>query len=376
MNRRTLNTDSGSLTLGNTLNAGGFVVRKLGSGSLTLGAANAITGGVEINNGTVLLGNDAGLGTAPVSNPSGNNVQILSSNGVARTIANPINFSGQGSIGFSADNGVGATLTGPITAGTLGGAAAVFGVGANTTVTVNGVISGAGGVTKGAGGTLVLNANNTYAGGTFVSNGRLAVNGTSTSDTTVGGGTLQGTGQARILSVFDDPANANPAGTLSPADDTAAGTFTAGRADFGSGGMFLVDLNDVNGAAGTGFDQLLLNGNGGTPNSNLSVSADAATPFTVALDGTGAGFDPAQMYSFLIVAAGDVTGATPTDAFDPATILVDASAFDPSFAGAFSVAETGGGLSLVYTPGTVVPEPTALAAIGFGGLALLRRRRA
>ena len=380
VNRRTVDTNTGSVALNGTITANAdsarnLNLRKLGAGTLTLGAANNLSGTFEINNGTVLLGNDAAFGGATVVNPTGNNIRIASTDAAARTLTNGFDFSGQGGVAFGPTDALGGTgnitVNGPITLGTTGpGVQTIGGDLANTTF--NGSISGAGGLSKAGTGTLVLNGPSTFAGTTNVGNGILVVNGTSVSDTTVGGGILQGTGQARVLSVFGDTTVDGPEGTLSIADAATAGIFTAGRADFGVGGTYRLTLLDPDAAAGVGFDQLVLNGNGDTPNANLSVSATGGS-FVIELVGGSAGFDASEDFSITIVDAADVTGAGPDDPFNPAGIAVDASGFGGDLmGGTFSVAEVGGDLNLVFT---AVPEPASLALAGLGGLALLRRRR-
>ena len=378
-NRRTVDTNTGTVILNGMLTANAnparnFNVRKIGAGTLTLNAANVITGTFESTNGDVRLGNNLALGTATVINSSGNTVRFLSSDGTVRTLANNFTFAGTGAFVFTETGGPNATLTGSIATGPSG-TLQTLGGGVGTTTTINGVISGAGGISKAtAGSTIVLNGNNTYTGATNVGNGTLVVNGTSVSDTNVGGGILQGTGQARILSVFGDTTTAGPEGTLSIAGPTAAGAFTAGRADFGVGGTFRLTLNSAAAGAGVGFDQLVLNGNGNTPNNNLSVSATGGS-FVIELVG-GSGFDGSTSFTIPIVLAGDVTGAGPTDPFNPAGIAVDSSMFGGNLnGGTFSVAEVGTNLNLVFTAGAI-PEPTSLAVLGLGGLGLLRRRRA
>ncbi|HEV2292726.1 MAG TPA: autotransporter-associated beta strand repeat-containing protein [Tepidisphaeraceae bacterium] len=229
---------------------------------------------------------------------------------------------------------------------------------------VNGVISGAAGFGKGAQGTMVLNGNNLYTGPTTIANGTLAINGSNVSDTLVGAGKLQGVGSVRILSVYDDASNANPAGALSPGDDTAAATFTASRADFADGGSYLFNLNDAATGAGIGWGLLSLNG-AGTANGNLDVPAGAGG-FTINLTGAGAGFDDGIDQVFTMVDAAAVTG------FDPSDFVIDTSGFAPTYGGTFSVSDAGGNLNLVYT---AVPEPAVASLMGIAGLVLLTRRR-
>ncbi len=76
---------------GGTL-SGSMNLVKAGSGSLTLNAANAFTGGTSITGGTVVLGNAAALGTGPVS------VDNAGLNLAGFTLANPVSFTGTNTI--------------------------------------------------------------------------------------------------------------------------------------------------------------------------------------------------------------------------------------------------------------------------------------
>lgn len=363
---RTIDVRNGTMTFSDTLTVEPTLdVQKLGSGTLVLGGENVMSGDFRINNGEVRLGTDTSLGTATVVNPTGNTIRVVSDDGSDLTLANPFALSGQGGISFSENDGGDVTLNGPITLGTTASGITTVGGGVNTTVTANGVISGDGGISKATQSTFVSNADNTYTGLTNVGNGTLVLNGSNLSDTLLGGGTLQGTGSVRVLSVYDEATNANPAGVLSPGDDTAAATFTASRADFADGGTYLVNLNDVNSTAGSGWDLLTLDGAHGTANANLDVSAGEGG-FTIDISGPGAGFDPMENYAFTIVDAADVTS------FDEGDFVIDSSSFEQDLAGGtFSVEANGGDLQLVFT---AIPEPATASVLGLAGLMLLRRR--
>lgn len=373
LNRRTIDTPTdttltinGVLSSGTnpnaTANNGTFDVRKIGAGTLVLTAANSITSTFESANGTLRLGNDAALGTATfiANNGSANTVRLIPHDATPRTLANPITLGGGGPLVLTEPSGASMTVTGPITTNSV----KPIGVLENTTATISGPISGAGGIAKNNPGTLVLSGANTYSGQTVINNGTLVVNGSSASDTVVGAGKLQGTGSAKVLSIFDEPTNPFDAGTLSPRDDTLAGTFTAGRADFADGGDYLFNLNDVNGGAGVGWDLLTLTG-AGTANANLDVPAGAGG-FTINLTGPGTGFNEALDASFTIVDADAVTN------FEPADFIVNTTGFAPSFTGTFSVSDANGNLNLVYTP---VPEPAAAGVLGLLAFAALARRQ-
>jgi MYXO-CTERM domain-containing protein len=111
----------------------------------------------------------------------------------------------------------------------------------------------------------------------------------------------------------------------------------------------------------------------------LAISADEAHPFTINLTsktlgnlaGEADGFDPTVSYTFLLATAADgITG------FNPAAFTLNTSAFTNPFTGAWSIAANGDSLSLIYTGGSAIPEPSTCAAwLGAAALALSAARR-
>lgn len=391
-NPKSLDIRAGSsLVLNNTINSGTYVVQKVGPGTITFNVASpSFTSEYRIANGTTYLANDGALGSAFIGFTSGNNIRIASADSAVRTLPNNISHTGTGGMSFGETGGPDMVLNGDVTLGA--GASRTFGGGDDVTVTFNGNISGDGsasvfakataasfvlnGNVTGAAlfvgnGSVVLNGNqsgvNTASQISTVSGGALEVNGQHAGNVNVGGGALRGTGSVRILSLYDgDTTDAALGGMLSPGSDTAVGTLTAGRADFGDGGRYRFNLANALGTPGTGWDLLMLDGNGGTANDYLNVSAGTGG-FVIELDGLGAGFNPLLPSSFKMVDAGAVTG------FDPAKFVVDASGFTPSLmGGSFSVSDAGGNLNVVFTP---VPEPGTAGLLALASLALLRRRR-
>nr|WP_218172919.1 autotransporter serine protease [Pseudomonas yamanorum] len=100
-------------------------------------------------------------------------------------------------------------------------------------------ISGHGGLTKQGIGALVLTGTNTYSGPTLVNQGLLAVNGSITSDVTVGSsGVVGGSGQIGSLT-------ANSGGTVAPGN--SIGTLNvAGDVNFAAGSTYAVELSATN----------------------------------------------------------------------------------------------------------------------------------
>lgn len=161
-------------------------------------------------------------------------------------------------------------------------------------------------------------------------------------------------------------------GILSPGN--SLGTLTASNTTWLSGGVYLWEINDATGAAGTNWDLFNVNGT----LSLADISAD--NPFTIALrslglddnPGEAANFDPTRTYTWTIVmASGGITD------FDAAGFSIDSSGFaNAPGSNRFSLSSDGARLTLTYS---AVPEPAHIG-LGIGtlllALAAMRRRRA
>lgn len=161
-------------------------------------------------------------------------------------------------------------------------------------------------------------------------------------------------------------------GILSPGN--SLGTLTASNTTWLSGGVYLWEINDATGAAGTNWDLFNVNGT----LSLADISAD--NRFTIALrslglddnPGEAANFDPTRTYTWTIVmASGGITD------FDAAGFSIDSSGFaNAPGSNRFSLSSDGARLTLTYS---AVPEPAHIG-LGIGtlllALAAMRRRRA
>ena len=164
-------TGSGSVTLGsgtitiNNMNSDSFAgiisgtggLIKTGTGTQTLSGGNSFTGKVQINQGTLSIGAESGLGGT-----------------VASLTADQLQFAG-GTLavntGFAMSNNRGITLN-------SGGG--TIDVASGQTLGIGGVITGANNLTKSGSGTLTLSGANNYSGGTTISEGTLQLGNGST----------------------------------------------------------------------------------------------------------------------------------------------------------------------------------------------------
>ena len=278
--------------------SGAGSLRKIGAGTLRLGAANAYAGGTFVDAGTLATDVTGALGSGAASVAAGATLQLgggFAAGGAAIGNQGTVRFQDTASAGTSAitnatggvlvfadaasaskatvSNAAGAQVridqsTTGVNVGALGGAGnvllgakALTTGGLNTSTTVSGTISGAGGsVVKVGSGTLTLTGANSYTGGTTVTGGTLAANNASGSATGTGavqvqsGATLAGTGSiAGAVSIAKG-------GVLS-AGNGGAGTLTLGGLSLADGAVLNYDLGQAGVAGGALNDLVNVNGN-------------------------------------------------------------------------------------------------------------------
>lgn len=239
---------------------------------------------------------------------------------------------------------------------------------AQTTVAFQGGVSGSAGMFVGGAGRVIFEGANTFTGplsvdadATVLVHGSLSGSGA----VTLLGGTLGGTG------TINRPLTLDGGDTLAPG--ASVGTLTTGAQTWAAGGRLALELQNPNGVAGTGWDLVNING-------ALSITADSAGRFTLALStlttggvpGALGGFDSANPYVWKFAASSGAGAAI--NSFAPTDFLIAASGFQNALGGgSFSVTRTGNDLALQFTP---VPEPQTgvLAILGLAAFAVWRNR--
>jgi fibronectin-binding autotransporter adhesin len=251
---------------------------------------------------------------------------------------------------------------------TLGGA----GAGKNTVASqltngadaVNDVLS----VTKTGAGSWVLSGANTYTGTTTVSAGSLFINGDQSLATgavsVASGATLGGTGTIGGLTTLASGA------TLSPGASPGNLTFSQSLS-FTSGANYNWQMLSATGTAGASnaWDLVTVTG-------SLSIDSTSVDPFSInlwTLSGTGpdvsgnaANFNSAQDYTWKIAtAAGGIAGFDATKFRIVTSATNGTGGFSNSYgSGAFSIAQSGNDLNLVFTRGAAPSVITINVASG------------
>jgi hypothetical protein len=415
--------------------SGGSALTITGSGgvsSVTLGGNNTYSGGTTINNVSVTIAHDQGLGTGSVT--ATNSTLTFNSNDpdLANSTfnASTVTFTRAGGVpvltGLTMSNGsvLDFTASGSpslvdMVSDTIGSTNAID-LGGATTLQIQvdspatqyfGTINGPGGVnvtTGGPSGELDLYGANTYSSGTTVQ-ANVVVIAASNSALGTGPVTLNTDGNLAVAPgvtianqlILQDDSGLAGYGTIAPASPetltiknfttVSGGIGTLGSAAgyplpgtltfsnnvslvFGKDGLLQFSIMNATGTPGTDYSAI------NASNSSLNITATPAHPFTIQLvsvnPGTGqagfANFSNSTVYSWTLISASSITN------FDPTYFAVDSSSFFQNAlgGGVFSVSEFGNDLMLNFTP---VPEPSTWALMASGlcalGAAVRRRRR-
>jgi len=228
----------------------------------------------------------------------------------------------------------------------------------DTSSLYSGALSGHGALTKVGAGTLTLSATSSYDGTTYIAGGALKVTGDiGTSNAVIDGGTLQGTG--RVGAITGTSGHLHPGGS--------PGILQSGSVTLSPGFQFDVTLNGH--TAGTDYSQLDVTGTVDLGGATLGVTVGYGPP---PYSGSGP-------HDYLYIIKNDGTDPV-VGQFDG---LAQMSEFDLvyngityrariSYQGDYDAGTMTGGNDVVVA----LPEPATLALLAFGGLALLRYRRA
>jgi autotransporter-associated beta strand protein len=321
---------AGNLTINEIIgnNTGAGSILKSGAGTLTLGAANTFSGGVSLSEGSIVVGNAAGLGSGAVSVSGGS----LDLGGLA--VGNAITLSG-GTLSDAANYAGALTLGGNATVG--GSVGGTFGTGTDTSRIVS------------------------LSGGAATFTGTLKGVGTLAGDVTVSGAHTPGNSPGVQTIDGDLTYTGTPTVTWELIGNTASG-------------------------AGTNFDQIVVTGN-----LDFSVATSLTLVFDLdgsSVDWNDAFWDTARSWVVYDV-TGETTSfgnLSITDAlasYDGK--LVNDTVLDSNGASldsvrtmdgsGFYLAQVGSDVRLFYRP---VPEPSTygliLGALALAGAAVRRRK--
>lgn len=353
---RTLTVDS-QVTFAGAVT--GDSLTKAGAGTLILNAANTLTGTVDIQAGTLVIGNAGALGSAAITLSAGSTLDLA---GLAA--ANTLTLAGGSLLNGEAWAGS-ATLTGTVSAATLqslGGTGQIT-IGTGTSADLAGVnraIQLTGGTVTGLNGFL---GTLTLANGADLDlDGPGNVEAQSAADFVVGlGSILSGTGRVGQATV---------AGNLAPGNSPGALEFTDGLALESTSVLdweFDAAVFDVVGAiGGDNTDLILVSGGSLTLATGATLNLinlgdvdytsffwDSAQRLVVAEIGQAASYDPDEGFTLNLIQAGNYATR-----------------------GNWSLAHSPTLIEAVWTP---VPEPStyglALGLLALGATAWRRRRR-
>ena len=345
---------------------------KTGAGVLQLSGSTQFStyaGGFALDGGIVQWTNS---GSAASNTPFGlgrltlRSGTLRSTGTSSRSINVSVVLDGSATLG-STDTG----LTGEITVNSAGGSLATT-IASDSTLTIaaggstawHQAISGSAGITKAGGGMLRFSGIGgalSYTGNTVVQAGTLVMDGRLTSPGAVSvlaNATLQGSGTIAGSTTIDADA------TISPG--TGPGTLTLGNVAWNAGGNYNWQMLSGSGSAGSAGSWDLVSTTG-----TLSIAATSGSPFRLNLwtlsgtspDTSGPAYDFNASQSSYIWPIAAATGGVSGFAANKFLINTSASNGTGGFAndlsgGAFSVAQIGKTLALVFTSTAAAPKIT------------------
>ena len=351
----TLRVGSGNTFTSSGVISGAGAVTKNSGGTLDLSSANtnSFSGGMKINDGTVVVtaignaGANSALGTgATIQLGAGTSAGTLRWDGVADEITNKvIDFAATTNSTSGATltaNAVGRTLTFTSNTTVSGSGNKTLTLGGSGNIAFAGVVSNGANatvsLTKSGAGTASLGAANTYTGNTLVSAGTLLVNGSTSASSAVtvnAAATLGGSGTINGATIVNGTLNPGIATTLTLGSNLTLGSGSNLTLTLGTSSSKIAFVSATNNLLGSG-------------NATLNLSQ-------------GAGFDYGTTYRIF------ENTSTAGYAFNAITGYDDAG-YTANFA------QSGLNYDLSFT---AVPEPSAYALLlaGLATLIFARRRK-
>ncbi|MFN8309029.1 MAG: lamin tail domain-containing protein [Chitinophagales bacterium] len=325
-----------------------------GAGTVTLLKQNTYTGATQFNlalSGTVKLGinNAIPTGSNVVMSYSSSNGGSLDLNGFDQTIGS-ITSNILGGTSSITNSAVGTGTNVLTISGSSAPAALDLAIKDGSTKKIALVRSGSG--------TTVLSGANTYTGTTTVSSGRLIINGSSVaaSSAAVNGGYFGGSGTFNGSVTVAAGATISAAGTNT---GNSTGLLTTGALTLNSDAIYVWDINNWSGTAGTsnGWDKI-------SSNAAITINATSSNPIVIDITGLTAtnnvGVVPNYSISAnktFVIASGTSISGFAVNKFSILTTNFAAS--NPLSGGIWSIQQTGNNIELVFT----APAPTPAISI-------------
>ena len=345
---------AGHLLLNNAV-GGSFALTKTGLGTLELEASNSFSGGLTVQQGTLLT--FQALNNAGTNGVLGNNTSVT------------LGSSGQtGTLQSAAANGS-SNMPFTLAAGGTG----AFNVAASSTLQLSGTIGGAGALFVTGGGTFTLSGNNTFTGGATIDTGTTLLIGDSGALNSTAPNIMTDNGTLTLNGNSVTVANLTGSGTVQNANSTTA-TLTV----------------NVSGALNESFSGTIQDGSGGTLSlvktgtGTLSIGGTFIAGQTITYTGTTtisggtlrvktAGFDPNPSNNvgtaFTSAAIVDNGVLEFNVDFVPPQLAINLAAYLGNISGSGSLTKSGGGTLLLagnntYTGTTTITGGTLELLLG------------